>query len=153
MWNKTHTELYIPTPPEPSDKLYMKTQFYVRLVHLYYMDEGQEAHDTHAIMWSFKHKKWYNIDIWPTDDPLLEDLFNYINTGDVIATKLFINKIYELREFHDNVDPHAVKVLTDIMSDGIPSQDVLDEIESYSDSDHGSEGEIVGDDFSDDEYR
>jgi len=57
MWNKSHTQLYIPSPPIEYDKLYMEHNFYIRLIHLYYMDEdGTEAHDTHVIMWSFKHK-------------------------------------------------------------------------------------------------
>jgi hypothetical protein len=144
MWNESHTQLYIPTPPEPIDKLYMRTEFYVRLIHLYYMDEGKEEHDTHVIMWSFVHKKWYNIDVWPTNDPMLNDLFNYLNIDDVIATKLFINKIYELRESHGNIDPNSVKILTDIMGIGTPSQDVLDEIERYS-------PEVVGEDYNEDE--
>jgi len=143
MWNKGRTQLYIPIPPTEYDKLYMKHDFYIRLIHLYYIDEdGSEAHDTHAIMWSFKHKKWYNIDIWPDNDHLLNDLFHFTNTDNVLAAKLFINSIYKLRDSTnlEQIDD-TIRTLTDVVNsgDGTPSNEVLEELDDYSD--HGGSGE------------
>jgi len=82
MWDKSGTQLYIPSPPSEYDR-YEGNDLYVRWIDYYYMEEKYdkyrdmyltyEASDVHVIMWSFKHKKWYNVDLWPMDDLLLLD--------------------------------------------------------------------------------
>ena len=102
IWDKSHTQLYVPTPPEPKDKLYASQKFYIRLHKVYFKSQikgESEGVDLQAIMWSQVHEKWYELENWPLNDNLLENLLRFLNvyvihTGNIDS--------YILLEIRDN---------------------------------------------------
>lgn len=162
IWNMAHTQLYIPTPPESKDKLYQNQIFFIRLHKAYFKsqvkgeDEGEEFH---AIMWSYTHSKWYELDNWPHNDPLLDKLYTFLNVHDVLEAKIVINNLYIFRKEYKN-NPKSiyenVRTIEDLVNnnDRVPSDEVLNELERYGpNSEVVYPEEIVGMDFEEEPIR
>jgi hypothetical protein len=135
IWDKSHTQLYVPTPPEPKDKLYASQKFYIRLHKVYFKSQikgEDEGIDLQAIMWSQIHQKWYELENWPLNDSLLEQLLHFLNVDDVLSAKTVINNLYMFRNTtYSPINPENLEMITELMHNA-PSVEVINELERYS---------------------
>lgn len=87
IWNKQHTQLYIPTPPNYTDKIFKYLNYRIRAYQIFYNPTGvlideigkQEETKHDFLLWSNKHQKWYIFDTFPKDDNTLEKLGKDMN--------------------------------------------------------------------------
>jgi hypothetical protein len=139
IWDKNHIQLYVPTQPEPTDKLYQSQKYYIRLFNAFNKNamKGAVAEELHLIMWSYKHSKWYSIENWPKDDLLIDEFFDFLNVTSQFQAKLVINNLYIFRKEFDH-NPGAiqenVRQITELLDDNNrqPSDEVLAELARYS---------------------
>jgi hypothetical protein len=158
MWDMNHINLYVPVAPKLKDKLYSNQPFYIRLHNAYFKSQvkGEDVGtELHAIMWSNVHKKWYELDNWPLNDNLLNELFTFLHVDDALSAKMVINNLYLFRkEYQNNPESIAenVKIINDLLinNEGGPSEEVLSELERYSPT---PPPEIVGEDFEEEPVR
>lgn len=142
IWDESHIQLYVPTPPEEKDKLYPTQPFYVRLHMVYFKsqdpkDLNGEGAEFHMIMWSTVHKKWYELDIWPLNDPLLDQLLRFFKQPSPKELKVIINNFFMFRKPNVNIQDLSenVRLITDMIydnDDGNISPELQAELERYS---------------------
>jgi len=136
IWNKDHTQLYVPTGPSNKDKLYKSQPFYIRL-HTVYFKSDDGGREIHMILWSYVHKKWYQVENWPLNDNLLEELFYFLNADGVLSAKMIIDNLYKFRKNFRNQPSKYVENVNQINdlvhSNNLnPSAEVLDELALYT---------------------
>lgn len=83
VWNKSKTELYIPTPPTIDDKVFKYLDYHIRPYKVYFeeydSDRLIESSMYDILLWSEKHNKWYLLLSYPDDDNTLEKLSKDMN--------------------------------------------------------------------------
>jgi hypothetical protein len=159
IWDKDHIQLYVPTPPNLKDKLFPAYKYFIRIHKVYFKsqdDPNEEGVDSHMIMWSPVHEKWYEVENWPHNDNILEELLVFLNTDSVIGAKMVINNLFLFRKEPNNPALQAnvrqiLEFVTDDQSGRTASSELLDELESY-DMYNGDHEEVVGDEFNEESY-
>jgi hypothetical protein len=67
VWNENQSQLYIPTPPTDSDKIFSLLDYYVRFYQLdcSRLKQSDSGNKIDIVVWSPVYKKWYETTLFP----------------------------------------------------------------------------------------